>query len=98
MSQRQWIGTPLHHFFQVSIIYQHDSRYLYGGVSNEFTSAAGVAPLPVDVLQGADYGYGQLKTSHLLPKSGIILLEITNNHATKTLVVGGCVHGLKVRL
>lgn len=95
------IGTPLYRFISVSVNFRSDSRYLYGGQNLDFATGRGNAslvPLPVTVLQGYDFGYGQITTPYLLPKDGAILFEFTNNHTIKTLYVGGCAYGMKVRI
>lgn len=93
-------GTPLVNFLNISVSVVHNSRYLYGGHNLDAASgrAGGLVPLSPEVLQGYEYGIGSLRTRYFLPKSGILLFEITNTHASKNLVVGGAVYGLKVRI
>jgi len=95
------IGTPLVNFLDVSVTAKGpDGRYLYGGMNlNAVTNNRGsLDPHPVENLQGYDFGYGQLRTPYLLPRSGLVNFEITNTHPTKTLKVGGCIFGMKVRI
>jgi hypothetical protein len=98
---QNYIGTPLSRFISVSVNFRSDSRYLYGGQNLDSATGRGnngLVPLPFSVLQGYDYGYGQLTAPYLLPKDGSILFEFTNNHTIKTLRVGGIAYGMKVRL
>lgn len=97
MSQGQWVGTPLYHFLRVTVTVQPNARYLYGGLYTA-PNYNGEIPLDVELLQGYDYGYGQVRTPMLLPKEGQIVFKITNNHATKNMIVGGAAFGLKVRI
>jgi hypothetical protein len=54
--------------------------------------------MPLDVLQGSDFANGQVRTPVLLPREGQVILDITNTHPTYTLVVGGALFGMKVRV
>lgn len=94
------IGTQYLHFLRVSVWFDPSGQFLYGGKNLDAASgrAGGLIPLPIDLLQGYEYGYGQLRTARLLPSDGNIVFEITNTHATANLIVGGSVHGYKVRL
>jgi len=94
-------GTPLTRLISVSVNFRSDSRYLYGGQNLDFATGRGNAalvPLPFHVLQGYDFGMGQVTTPYLLPREGSILFEFTNNHTVKTLRIGGIAYGIKVRL
>lgn len=94
------IGTPLHQFVSISLHYLPTTDYAYGGVTRAPWArlTPGAYPVPIDVIQGYDFGCGQIRFPHLLPKQGVLVFDITNNHDTKTLVVGGCIYGMKVRL
>lgn len=95
------IGTPLTRFITISAIAKgSDGRYLYGGTNMNIAVNGGGAELriPPSVMQGYDYGAGNLNTPYLLPADGAIELRISNNHATKDLVVTGSAFGYKVRI
>jgi hypothetical protein len=96
------IGTPLTDSIDLSVSFQGpDGRYLYGGQSLMFTDANVVnwkIPVPLDNLQGYDFGCGQLRTPYFLPTDALIMFEITNRHTIKTLVLGAAIYGLKVRI
>lgn len=92
------VGTPLHRYLRVSLSYQPDSKYAYGGTRTNSLSTTALTPIPLQVLQGYDYGIGQVRNPHLLPTRGHLIFEFTNNHPTKALVVGGTVFGMKVRV
>lgn len=96
------IGTPLIDFIDMSVSFHGpDGRILYGGQSMVFTDGGvvnGKIPLPINSVQGYDFGWGQLRTPYFLPSDAVIQFEITNRHTLKNLVVGGLIHGLKVRL
>lgn len=93
------IGTPLVNSIKVSLSAQAPStRYIYGGAATDALRATALLPLDLECVQGYDYGYAQLHTPHLLPREGQLLLEITNTHTIKTLLVTGLLHGMKVRI
>lgn len=95
------IGTPLVNFIDSSVSFRApDGRYLYGGMNlNAVVNLRGsLDPHPLEDLQGYDFGYGQLRTPYLLPRSGLVNFELTNTHPSKTLKVGGCLFGMKVRI
>lgn len=94
---QKYNGEPIYKDLRVSVNFDPDSRYLYGGMLKT-TLAQGLTPIPVEVLQGYDYGYGMLKTRYMLPKQGNLVFEITNNNATYDIVVSGMAYGMKVRV
>ena len=90
-------GTPLSMFALVSLAFQGpDGRYLYGGHNTDPLVNASLYPLPIEIMQGYDFGYGQMRTPYLLPSNGVVMVSITNMHPTKTLVFGGVLAGMKV--
>ena len=94
-------GTPLSRYIEISISFiGPDGRYLYGGQNLDAVTnnRGGLLPLPIEVSQGYDFGYGQLRTPYLLPTNGSVMVKITNTHTVKTLVVGGILQGMKVRI
>jgi len=97
------IGTPLINSIRSAVWMEApDSRILYGGMPTTQIPSGPVygskIPLPMSVLQGYDFGYGQLRTPYFLPSSGMMVFQLTNTHAIKTLTVGAAIYGLKVRL
>lgn len=96
------IGTPLINYIDLSVWFEGpDGRYLYGGMSlNQIDQGVvdGMIPLPLDSVQGYDYGYGQLRTPYLLPTEAVIMFNIVNRHTIKNLTVGAAIYGLKVRI
>mgnify|MGYP001582430745 CR=1 FL=1 len=92
-------GTPYERYLRISMsIHSPTGKYLYGGPDFSYNKAGSMSPMYVLTLQGDSNGYGQLKTSYLVPKNGVIHLEITNIHPTKTLEVAGYLYGEKVRV
>lgn len=93
------IGTPLVNSLRIKLsAYGPDSRILYGDFDMQAASANAINPAPVEALQGYDFGWGQLRTPYLLPREGLLMFEITNEHAIKDLVVGAAIYGMKIRL
>jgi hypothetical protein len=96
-------GTPLAHFIKVALSFQGSgSKMLYGGQdSGAVVNPHGVngrIPLPIDVIQGYEYGFLTTKTPYLLPRQGIMSFDVYNYHHTKDLVVGAAIYGLKIRM
>lgn len=98
--QQTSYGDPLVRNIDVSLYVGTSNQYIYGGANNDIrpTSTAALVPLPIETIQGYEYGFGMPKIPYLLPKNGQLIFKITNNHATKSMVVTGLVHGVKVRL
>jgi hypothetical protein len=94
------IGTPLIDSIQVSVSYLPNNEFAYGGINTRSITNLGgyTIPLAVETVQGYDYGYGQLKTPHLLARNGVVVFEITNTHDVKDLYVGGIIYGMKIRI
>lgn len=95
------IGTPLINSIRVSVILVgSQQRVLYGGQNIDGYQNVNWNKLPVDcsILQGYDYGIGQLYTPYLLAKGGTILFKFQNTHTVKNLLVTGMAYGVKVRL
>lgn len=95
------IGTPLVNSIRVSVFaLGSQNNTLYGGENLDGGVNVNWQKLPIDcsVLQGYDYGIGQLYTPYLLAKSGTILFEIRNTHAVKNLTITGMAYGTKMRL
>lgn len=94
------IGSPLINSIDISVQYLPNNEFAYGGINTRSITNLGgyTIPLAVSSVQGYDYGYGQLKTPHLLARNGVVVFEITNQHDTKTLYVGGIIYGMKIRV
>lgn len=95
------IGTPLINSIRVSVsIIGSMGTVLYGGLNLDRQVNVNWHRLPVDcsVLQGYEYGIGQLYTPYLISKSGQILLKFQNTHAVKDLLITGVAYGTKIRL
>lgn len=91
---------PYLDFLDVSVfLLSVGGRELYGGTQNDALNPNlhRVIPLPVHSLQKAENGIGQVRTSYLLPASGVVSLRITNNF-TEDLRVTGHLFGYKVPL
>lgn len=98
---QSYIGTPLTHWIRVKVSVASGGQILCGNRADQLSYSnnyGDIVPLAADVSQGYDYGYGQLAIPYLAPKDGLIQFEIWNTHTVKTLVVGGCVYGFKIRL
>lgn len=93
-------STKLSRFIRITLSFQGSgSRIIYGGMDpNSIVSGTGRFPLTLEVMQGYDYGYAQVRTPYLLPREGVMIFDITNTHDVKTLTVGAAIYGLKVRI
>ena len=92
------IGTPLTRFLHVKLSVDHDQRVLHGTMNLEgWRNQAQYTPLDISCSQGYDYGYGQLRTPYLLPRSSALIVEITNT-ADVALVPAAAIYGMKVRI
>jgi hypothetical protein len=97
------IGTPLTQFIGMTLSFSgSQSAIMYGGDDQgavpRMINGNRREPLPVESIQGYDYGYLTLRTPRLLPQQACLIFEISNTHATKDLVVGAAIYGLKIRL
>lgn len=95
------IGTPLTRFVRVTMTaYGPNSRVLMGGANLDplANNQGSRLPIQFSTLQGYDFGFGQLYSPCLLPRQGMVLLELTNTHSTKDLYVAGVLFGMKVRV
>lgn len=95
------IGTPLVQSLQISVsAHGPDGRYLYGGqnLENPVNNRGPLLPIQPTTIQGYDFGYGQIRTEYLLPKSAILNFRITNTHSIKALRVAGLIYGMKIRV
>ena len=95
------IGTPLSDFLRVAMWSATTDQTIYGGsvmMQNATAVFNGRVPVGVSVLQGYDYGPGQLRTPIFLPRSGMLMFQFTNIHTSLALTVGAAIYGLKVRI
>jgi hypothetical protein len=97
------IGTSLARYLRVTLSFQGSgSNVLYGGDYLNIVPNANVVngrlPLPMEVLQGYDYGYMTTRTPYLLPRQGMMVFEVTNMHPRKALIAGAAIYGMKIRL
>jgi len=98
------LGTPLVQYLGVTLGFTGSatSHILYGGDDQgpvpRMLNGSRRVPLPVETIQGYDYGFLTLRTPHLLPQQACLVFDFTNSHPTKDLVVGAAIYGLKIRL
>lgn len=95
------IGTPLVQSIRVSLsVHGPDGRYIYGGHNqdNAINNLGPLLPVQPTTIQGYDFGWGQIRTEYLVPKSGTLLFRFTNNHAIKDLRIAGLIYGMKIRV
>jgi hypothetical protein len=95
-------GTPLTRYIKMSLSFAGSgSEYMYGGANTQpqiSASGASLIPIPVDVLQGYDYGFMTVRTPRLLPMRGAMVFEITNTHTRYGINVGAAIYGMKIRV
>jgi len=90
-------GDPLTRFISIDMFYQPDDRFAMGG--GQVGGIGRTFPIPTELLHDEhDSGIAGIKTPYMVPAKGNIVLTIYNNHTTKSLIVGGCVFGWKIRL
>jgi hypothetical protein len=90
------MGQPLSAFIQVTMNVFPDARFMIGGAIMNATNTNSVISIPL--INGEDSGIRGIPQPYLLPATGNILLTFTNTHASKNILVGGCIYGWKVRL
>jgi hypothetical protein len=94
-----FVGTPLHKFVGITLSFQGsgNSAILYGGPDTGPIYASRRIPLPLDAIQGYEYGFLTTRTPYLLPRQGIMSFEITNT-SPYDVVVGAAIYGMKIRV
>lgn len=98
------VGTPLTHYIGMTLSFTGSgtSHIMYGGDDQGPTprmlNGSRREPLPIETIQGYDYGFMTLRTPHLLPQQACLVFEITNSHPSRDLVIGAAIYGLKIRL
>jgi len=93
-----FIGTPYNNYLRVTISLQGSGSCVLYGDQTADPLNAGPYPMPVNLMQGYDYGFTRVRTPRLLPKQGIITVDLNNTHATKALYAGAVLYGMKVRI
>jgi hypothetical protein len=91
-------GTPITHYVGITLSFQGSgSVFQYGGP--DFGPLAGGArlPLPLDDIQGYEYGYLRVRSPRLLPRQGHLVFEITNSFSSD-IVIGAAIYGMKIRI
>jgi hypothetical protein len=94
-------ATPWTNSIAVSLsVPSNQGVYVYGGANTDpvRTPNRSTMPLALVTMQGADSGFGQLRTPYLLPRAGTVIVEITNVHPTQDIYVAGILYGMKVRV
>ena len=92
----QWPGRPYYEYITVKLWSPSMSNsVLYGGLD---ASGKGPLPFPIQNLQGDGCGFAAVRTPFLLPRSGVLMVELTNNHPTNPLYVSAIIRGMKVRV
>jgi hypothetical protein len=99
----QKVGTPLSHYIGITLSFMGSgAQVLYGGDDQgpvpTLRNGSRRVPLPVEVIQGYDYGYLTMRIPHLLPQQACLVFEISNFHPTYDLVVGAGIYGMKIRM
>jgi hypothetical protein len=94
-----WVGTPLVKYVDMTVSFQgcNNSAYLYGGPDCGPIYAGARVPLPLDVVEGYEYGFLTTRTPYLLPRQGVMTFEITNRW-TADVVVAAAIYGMKIRV
>lgn len=90
------MGQPLSAFILVTMNVYPDARFTIGGSIMNATNTNSVIPIPL--VSGEDSGIRGIPQPYLLPATGNIQLVFTNIHASKNIIVGGCIYGWKVRI
>lgn len=98
-------GTSLHRYISITLSVQGSgSATLYGGIDTGALGGQRV-PVPLECMQGYDYGFYRVRTPRLLPMQGTMVFEITNTRAltidqqsNNALVVAALIYGMKVRV
>jgi len=92
-----WMGDDLVKYVGVTLSFQGSgSNILYGG-PNVGALGGQRVPLPLDVIQGFEYGFLTTRTPYLLPRQGIMVFELTNKFSDDV-VVAAAIYGMKIRI
>jgi len=93
-----FVGTPLSRYIGITLSFQGSgSKILHGGPDAGPIYAGQRVPLPLNVMQGYDYGFLTTRVPYLLPRQGVMAFEITNSSIYDT-VVGAAIYGMKIRI
>lgn len=92
------VGTPLYRYISMSLYFQGSgAEILYGGPN--VSALSGVRfPIPIECMQGYEYGMYAIRTPRLLPRQGAMIFEITNTHPTYDIIVGAAITGMKIKV
>lgn len=89
-------GLPLTAYIALEMNVFPDARFMIGGRFMNQTNTLDIVLLPQ--INSPDSGIRGIPQPYMLPANGKIQFTFTSAHPTKTILVGGCVYGLKVRL
>lgn len=92
-------GTTLYRYIGITLSVQGsgNSTILHGGPDTGPIYAGKRIPLPLEAVQGYDYGFLAVRTPYLLPRQAVMSFEITNT-STYDLTVGAAIYGMKIRI
>jgi hypothetical protein len=98
-----WKGEPLSNYIRITLSYagSGNSAIQYGGPHmTPYTPAYDVNgrfPVPLETIQGYDYGVLTTRTPCLLPRQGCMVFDITND-SSYDVVVAAAIYGMKIRV
>lgn len=95
MDQNTNIGTPLLQSIRMALTVEPSGSYIVGAPDASSQVPRRVRPTTI---QGFDHAIGQIEMPRMCPASGMIVFTLENTHTVKTLVVGGCIYGYKIRM
>ena len=98
----QKVGEPLYGYLAVTLyMMSAGAKILYGGIEAGagLPTSGTTVPLPMRPMQaGPDSGFLSARTPYLLPRSGTLIFEVTNNHPSISLYPNALIYGIKVRI
>ena len=98
----QKVGEPLYGYLAVTLyMMSAGAKILYGGIEAGagLPTSGTIVPLPMRPMQaGPDSGFLSARTPYLLPRSGTLIFEVTNNHPSISLYPNALIYGIKVRI
>lgn len=94
-----FLYRPIANLLTVTIILTSlQNRYQLGGTQYRPGSGLLERPENITALQGQDDGMGFIRGAALLPTEATVVIRITNNSATETIIVNGTLFGYKVSI
>lgn len=98
--------VPLTSMLQVSLSFAGaGSKYIYGGenLDDIVNQRGSLLPIGLQMMQGYNYGFGQVRSPFLLPREGALVFKFTNLSGIRdrigmNITVGAAIYGMKVRL